>query len=317
MGSEDQTGADISGTLLTNPYATQLAASDAEVLTIEFTGTPEWTDELEPEDGSLDTFNSIQGITRVRGYDGSILDQSGTFMLILSPDGDPSDLVIDTDENGIIDDATVDPTAPHLNWTIYDSVSIIDGDDFDEVGEFAYGQIIFAEPPAAADNPQLFFDSSISTLVVLDQDPQYVARLLGSTGYVGGDDWIAGRLDSNSFPEWEFNGNEGQNIPSSLANTTIPLITYGDPNNSVLLSVEDNTIINQSVAVFTNNNALNIQVTDDTIVTQATLYGMTGKQLYTSKTNVSNIDLSSFSKGMYIARLETNKGSDAIVFAVN
>ncbi|AXT50473.1 T9SS C-terminal target domain-containing protein [Aquimarina sp. BL5] len=303
-GSVDQSGANIEGTKMTNPYAAALAASGANVITVELEGTPVWTDELDPEDGSLDTLNnftSVSAVTNSIGYDGSINDQSSTYMLIKSTTGSPKDLIIDTDENGIIDDATAAPGADHLSWTIYDSVSILDDDDISspEVGEFAYGQIIFVEILTDSD-PFLNYDNTLSTVVTLQQYPMYIARFDGTTGYVGGTDWMAGRLNSNSFPEWQISTNEARNIPVSLTGTTVPLDTYGEPNITTnVLSITEQELT-EDFSFFPNptTNVINISSKND-IISSIEVVNITGQILIQKDSNLDVIDLTDFSTGLY------------------
>ena len=75
-GSLDSDGiTDISGVTMTNPYATDLATSSASVETLEFTGVPAWVD----EGAGHFELDKINGVSSIRGYDGSIIDQSATY----------------------------------------------------------------------------------------------------------------------------------------------------------------------------------------------------------------------------------------------
>ena len=60
---------------MTNPYATDLATSSASVETLEFTGVPAWVD----EGAGHFELDKINGVSSIRGYDGSIIDQSATY----------------------------------------------------------------------------------------------------------------------------------------------------------------------------------------------------------------------------------------------
>ncbi|GAA0729818.1 hypothetical protein GCM10009430_40370 [Aquimarina litoralis] len=303
-GSVDQNGVNIEGTKMINPYADALAASGANVITVELEGTPVWNDELDPMDGSLDTLNNFTSVTAVTnsiGYDGTINDQSSTYMLIKSTTGSPKDLIIDTDENGIIDDSTAAPGADHLSWTIYDSVSILDDDDITspEVGEFAYGQIIFVE--LLTENDALLnYDNNLSTVVTLEQYPMYIARFNGTTGYVGGTDWMAGRLNSNSFPEWQISTTEARNIPIELTGTTVPLSTYGEPNISLnTLSVTEQELTDD-ISFYPNptSNVININSKND-IIQSLEVVDVTGQILLDKKENLDVVDLTPFAAGLY------------------
>jgi len=313
-GSLDINGADISGTKIVNPYAAALLSSGGNVLTVQLTATPGFL----IEEG-VDTLDKFSNATKTRGYDGSINDQSSTYMIIKSPDNDPNSANIDIDINddGIIDDgseAGADMT--HLNWTIYDSVSILDDDDEltdgTDQGEFAYGQIILVDEDAMDD----VIPASASPVVSLNQYPSYVARSSDGAGYVAGTDWMAGRLNSGTQPEWTFSSTLTRNIPQSLSDTDIPLATYGNINTGQTdpsLSIQDANLVGNgiSVAQSSDRNFLNLIVTNEVRLDEVTIVDMAGRSVLSLTHNLERINLTSLPKGMYAVRLKSGSRIDA------
>lgn len=310
---------DISGTKIINPYAAALASSDGSVLTIELTGVPEFVLE-----DNVETLNRFNGVSRIRGYDGTINDQSGTYMVVKSPDNDPNsaDVDIDMDNDGIIDDASV-PGADmtHLNWTIYDSMSILDDDDQvtdgSDTGEYAYGQIIFYDDAlvvATDATNDLFYDASISTLVPLEDDANYFARISDDPDYVGGTDWSAGRINSGSQPEWAFSGTAARSIPQTLAGTSLDLSTFGGLNTGqtiTTLSTNDFAINGTTIGAgpVPMQETLNINGVEAESVT---IYSLNGGIV---AKGTQTVDVASLSAGPYILEV-TSDGKTATTIIV-
>ncbi|WP_248723116.1 T9SS type A sorting domain-containing protein [Seonamhaeicola sp. ML3] len=318
-GSLDSDGStDISGVTITNPYDTALASSNATVVTIALTGIPAWVDE-----GSghfeLDKFNSVSKSPDI-GYDGSINDQSSTYMIVKSTAGNPKDEIVDSNEDGVLDGAA-------LSWTIYDSVSLLDDDDIStgsgEVGEFAYGKVIFVEILDGSESPTvLHYDSSLSpSIVTLNQYPMWIARQGTSTGFAcsadgidTNDDWMAGRLNSRSYPDYKFSGTGTRNIPSAqLTNNNLSDfggLTYGEVNVSFsALSTEDN--IASKLRVYPNpvKGILNIDL-NNIEVSSLKIYDFLGKEVLSQRGLTNNkINISHLSSGMYLLNIATEDGS--------
>ncbi|WP_298546021.1 T9SS type A sorting domain-containing protein [uncultured Aquimarina sp.] len=323
-GSTDQDGNVITvTTTIENPYAAALAASDANVITVGVTATPEWTDEETigvPVNETLRRFNTITVTSNDIGYDGNFSDQSNNFMLIQSstpPSKDSMDRV-DMDENGVLD-----PTGQHTDWTILDSVSILDNDDNDasanEVGEFAYGQIVFYDDTPSS---PLNLDPTVSTtLIPLDDDANYVARSSDDPTYIAETDWIAARTNSNSFPDWAISGTDTRQSPSTLEGN-IPLTTYGNINNGYTGFTGGQTLTTLSTNEFTINgtklSAYPVPMIDKLTVSgleidTAVIYNLTGAIV--SKSNNNEISVSDLSSGVYILEIESNgsKASNLVV----
>lgn len=310
---------DISGTKIINPYATALASSGANVVTVQIEGIPEFVIEE-----SVDTLNDIDNVSITAndiGYNGTINDQSGTYMIIKSPDNDPNsaNVDIDIDNDGVIDDGSeVGADQTHLSWTIYDSMSILDDDDqltdncsggLCDIGEYAYGQIIFYDD-ALDVMTELFYDTSNgAVLVPLEDDPNYFARSSDGAGFVGGTDWSAGRINSDSQPEWAFSSTAARHIPQTLASTSLPLSTFGGVNSGQTdptLSSNDFSIDGEAVTAF--------QPTSETLaingveVDATTVYALSGAKVATGG---QTVDVSSLKTGVYIIQVEANGKSTA------
>lgn len=317
-GAVDLMGTDISGTKFINPYATDLASSDANVVTIQLIAdTADWTDE-NPSDGTNETLNgfNISSTTPDIGYDGSFNDQSATYMIVQSAT-DPKGEVVDTNEDGVLDGAA-------LTWTIYDSVSILDDDDITtgngEVGEFGYGKIIFVEQLLST-NPLLRFDSSLSpTIVTLNQYPNYVARQGTSTGFAcsidatNNDDWMAGRVNSLSYPDWRFSSTGTRNVPSaeltSMNLSDFSGMTYGEVNVTFNpLSIDDNLVSNFRVYPNPAKDFINIE-SSSAAITSVAIYDLLGKQVR-AENNLQNnkMDISDIASGIYLMKINSDLGS--------
>jgi len=304
-GSLDSDGTtDISGVKITNPYATQLAASDATVETLEFTGIPAWVLE---SDGDYE-LDRVNGVSSIRGYDGTIIDQSATYMIIRTTagEGNPDGEEIDANADGILDGLAE-------NWTIYDGVSILDDDD--DV-EFAYSSMIFIEEPDAALplGVTLTFDPALSpSIIPLNQYPQYVARQGLKTGNsatvdgVNNDDWMAGRINSRSQPDWNFSGTAARNFPSAevTGNTLSEFngFTLGEVNVDFDTTASVDEIFSSDVSIYPNPASQFINITSNVDINKVEVYNILGKKVLGTLNFKGNLDVSSLSKGMYMLKL--------------
>ena len=311
---------DISGTKWINPYATALASSGATVVTVQLTASSiDWTDEDPSGDGINETLNkfNISSKTPDIGYDGSINDQSATYMIIKSTAGDPKDEIVDSNEDGVLDGVA---TA----WTIYDSVSILDDDDITtgngEVGEFGYGKIIFVEILADG-NPLLHYDSSISpTIVTLNQYPNYVGRQGTKTGYActtdatNNDDWYAGRVNSLSYPDWKFSSTGTRNVPSAELTgnnlSDFSGMTYGEVNVDFNPTASVDDVFASNVSIYPNPAKEFVNISSSVEINKIEVYNLLGKKVSSSSNLINNtLDISNLSKGMYLLKLTSEKGT--------
>lgn len=279
----------------TNPYATLLASSDAQVVTIALEGV------AEAESGDPNTlrrFNSVTvtGMTDI-GYDGNLNDASVTYMLINSAT-DPKNLDIDG-EDGNPHDGEFDATGAHTSWIIYDSYSVLDNDDFvgSDQGEFGYGQIIFAEDYTG--NEANFFFPTGTPVFSVNNDSQYVARQGTSTGYTQ-NDWIATRVNSGTAPTWRFGSSASDSSPEEFAGFTLPESSIGGENPllETLSTTEQELTDNISFYPNPTTNVININSKDD-LISSIEVVDVTGKLLVQKKNNLDVVDLTSFSSGLY------------------
>ncbi|WP_431132754.1 T9SS type A sorting domain-containing protein [Psychroserpens mesophilus] len=67
----------------------------------------------------------------------------------------------------------------------------------------------------------------------------------------------------------------------------------------------------KSIAIHPNpvKDMVNITSSVDLTITNTTIYDLTGKTVYQSKDNLKQLDMSSFSSGIYLLNLTTDKGS--------
>jgi hypothetical protein len=304
-GSLDSDGTtDIAGVKITNPYAADLAGSSASVETLEFVGTPFWKDE---GDGKfeLDKFDNVSSI---RGYDGSIIDQSATYMIIQTPadEGNPDGEEIDSDGNGILDGLA-------MNWTIYDAVTILDDDDS---VEFAYSEMIFIEEPDVTMplGVTLTYDPALTpTVILLNQYPQYVARQGTSTGNaasidgVHNDDWMAGRVNSRSWPDWKFSSTAARNFPTAelTGNSLSDFsgLTIGEVNIDFRPAASVDDIFSSKVSVYPNPATNSVKITSSVEINTLEVYNLLGKRIIRTSNVNNDLDVSSLSKGIYILKL--------------
>lgn len=296
---------DISGVKMTNPYATALQSSGASVETFEFTGTPVWVDEGNGK-FELDKFS---GVTSIRGYDGNIVDQSATYMIVKtsSGEGSPRGKDIDADNDGAID-------GDAANWTIYDGVSVLDDDD---TKEYAYSEMIFIEDPDV-EMPlpvTLVHDAALSpTVILLNQYPQYVARQGLKTGNsvtkdeVHNDDWMAGRVNSRSWPDWKFSGTATRSFPSAeLAGKTLSSfngLTLGEVNIDFANNTASiNDVFASKTNIFPNPASNFVKISSNLSIDKVEVYNVLGKKVLNTTKFSGNLDITNLSKGLYLLKL--------------
>ena len=327
-GAVDLLGADISGTKFTNPFATDLASSGANVVTVQlFADDIEWTDERNADntnntgDGTNETLNKFNldssMTTPAIGYDGTFNDQSATYMIVKSTSGNPKGELVDADgtADGVLDGAA---TA----WTIYDAVTILDDDD---TIEYAYSNIIFVEDPdgllPAAQT--ITFDPSLTpSIITLNQYPNYVARQGLSTGYAAtldatnNDDWMAGRVNSLSYPDWKFSGTGNRNFPSAqVTNNNLSDfagLTLGEVNvdfNSPPLSTKE--FLANDLNIYPNpaQDFITIQ-SKNTDVSTVEVYSLVGQKVI-SETKLTNdrLNISNLTRGVYLLKIVADETS--------
>ncbi|MBC2844150.1 T9SS type A sorting domain-containing protein [Winogradskyella flava] len=254
-------------------------------------------------------------------YDGDFMDQSITYMLILSAT-DPDGVDIDTDDDGVID-----ASGDHTSWTIYDSTSNLDDEDSSGIS-IGYGQINFAQNVATPgnDGPYTYLFDPIATQTISLNDSgtsesriYYIARQGVSTGYDGASDWMGGQTNSSSVvPNWDFSGTDSKSSPDELAGSQLPSSNIGGPNvdpvddsNNVVLSVGDD-VLAASLSVYPNpaKTTITIKSADHIQFDSVELYNILGLRVLTT-TNLVNdsIDVSEMASGVYLLRINSGNNS--------
>ncbi|WP_178989309.1 T9SS type A sorting domain-containing protein [Winogradskyella schleiferi] len=270
----------------------------------------------------IDPDGNMVDETMVTTYDGDFMDQSVTYMLILSATN-PDGVDIDTDDDGIID-----ATGAHNSWTIYDSTSNLD--DEDSSGQsYGYGQINFAQNiviPGADGAYTYFFDPIATQNISLNDSDTgsesriyYIARQGVSTGYDGASDWMGGQTNSSSVvPNWDFSGTDSKSSPSELAGSQLPSSNIAGPNvdptddsDSVVLSVEANTY-DSNLTIYPNpaKTTITIKSADQIQIDSVELYSVLGKRVFTSSNLVNDaIDVSDITSGIYVLKVNSSSNS--------
>ena len=234
-------------------------------------------------------------------------------MIIQTPagEGNPDGEEIDSDANGILDGLAT-------GWTIYDAVTILDDDDS---VEFAYSEMIFLEEPDVTMplGVTLTFDPALSpTIILLNQYPQYVARQGSKTGNAAtldgthNDDWMAGRVNSRSWPDWKFSSTGTRNFPTaeltSKSLSDFSGLTIGEVNVDFAATASIDDVFASKVSVYPNpaNNFVTISSSVD--INKIELYNLLGKKVInTSKLVNDKLDVSSIAKGVYLMKLTSGK----------
>lgn len=244
----------------------------------------------------------------VSGYDGNLLDQSASYLLINST-ASPSGVVVDSDSDG-----EFDAMGDHTGWNIYDSVSSLDDDDN---AEYGYAQMNVATNYSST--PSIFnAPTGSSFLSPMDEvkddgsigavNVYYIGRQGESTGYDAVSDWMAGQTNSGSTrPFWTFSGTEEKNVPSSLSGTTLEASTIGGPNLDPVDDVEDTAssddVFAAGLSVYPNPASGMVTIdAGNTVLTSVELFSTLGGQVYASD-NTTSVDVSTLAKGVYFLKL--------------
>ena len=200
-----------------------------------------------------------------------------------------------------------------MNWTIYDAVTILDDDDS---VEFAYSEMIFIEEPDVTMplGVTLTYDPALTpTVILLNQYPQYVARQGTSTGNaasidgVHNDDWMAGRVNSRSWPDWKFSSTGERNFPTAelTGNSLSDFsgLTIGEVNIDFRPAASVDDIFSSKVSVYPNPATNSVKITSSVEINTLEVYNLLGKRIIRTSNVNNDLDVSSLSKGIYILKL--------------
>ncbi len=171
---------------------------------------------------------------------------------------------IDSDDDGIVDGAT------YSNWTVLDSVSVLDGGTTD----IAYGSIVFKKGSGAS-------VPSNATVVDTSFTAGYVGRSGNTTGSAASD-WVAS-LITGTAPNLSL-GNATNTAPGSFASQ--PLNHIGDTNFAPPTNI--NYAISTATPTVTEGNSSSQTVTftvtrsGDTAVASTVNYALDGTATFSS-----------------------------------
>ena len=212
-------------------------------------------------------------------------------------------------------------------WTIYDAVTILDDDDSIE---FAYSEMIFVEDPDGAlpAAVAITYDPALSpTIVTLGQYPQYIARQGLKTGNAAtmdgtnNDDWMAGRVNSRSWPDWAFSSTGIRNFPTvELTGNNLSDfsgMSYGEVNiDFAALSVND--AIASKFSVYPNPAKDFLTIDSRNInISSVNVFNVLGtKVLERKELNDNKLDVSSLSNGIYFLKISADNASVTKKFIV-
>lgn len=191
------------GDVFTESIYTNVISADSFVLTTTITGS-------DINSGSNDAFISASPDL---GYDGDFLNPTATFMLISAdedPDNDDIDDVNNDDITIEIPDGIIDATGDYVsnNWVLFDSVAYTDDDGHGASGEFAYGQMIFAQELSTA-SADIFTTTSAEVIEYVEggSDANFLFRQGLKTGYTTNDWGIANISSEASAPLYSISSN--------------------------------------------------------------------------------------------------------------
>lgn len=290
----------------TNAYSA-LMDSDATVLVIELTG----------DDVTGSSSSNVSTQTPDIGYDGNLIDPCATYMIVSAPSNPKGDRIDGTtdssDCDGIINTGTGGEENAHLSWVLYDSIGYMDDDDNQtgETGEFAYGQIVYAQNNANTDLALRFITTSATVVdFATTSDANYFLRQGASTGHTAGD-WVASANGSgSSVPNWVFSTSSEKCYPDAFLGWSGINLVYGALNPTAA-SLSSQDFLASKFRIYPNpvKNIININ-SNNIEVSAVKIYDFLGKEVLSQKGLASKeISISHLNSGMYLLNITTNKGS--------
>jgi hypothetical protein len=284
----------------TNSY-TAIIHPDCTVITIELVG--------DNVDGS--SSSNVTSATPDIGYDGNFIDPTATYMIISSP-SNPNGARIDgttdsSDANGIIN-----ATGDHTSWVLYDSISYMDDDDVDggENGEFAYGQIVYAQDHSLHSAKHFITTSAVIVDFATTSDANYILRQGSKTGYSENDWIVSGNGSSSSVPNWVFSTSSEKCYPDAFLGWAGINTVYGQLNPTAeALSVND--VLASKFKVYPNpaRDYIQIESKDEQISSLEMFTVLGGKLSSNTKLKNNRMDISHLSSGMYLLKINVGQKS--------
>lgn len=292
--------------LFTPSAFTGLIDAQASVIEIAITGN-------DVSSSSSSTFTSAAPSI---GWDGNLIDQSGTYMLITAS-ANPKDVYIDgpNSGDGIAADGQIDSAGTHItDWTLYDSVTYMDDNDEGQ-NEYGYGQIIFAQHNSdAATGAAQFTEADANVYDFSDitnaSDVNIMMRQGMDTGHTI-DDWVAAATSNNGNPpNWTFSTTAGKTLPAIFEGYADLNTTYGALNTTQeVLSSNDFSISDFRIYPNPANDFITIE-SNTVQISSVNVYDVLGKNVLSQNELANNrLDVSNFDSGIYFVKISSEDAS--------
>ena len=243
------------------------------------------------------------------GYDGNLIDPCATYMIITSSSSPK--IRIDGVSDASTANGVINSTGNHTtDWVLYDSVSYMDDDDVDdgENGEFAYGQIIFAQKHG--DFSAKHFTTTSATIVNYDttSDANYILRQGSKTGYTE-NDWIVSANGSNSsVPNWVLSTTTSKVYPDAFAGWDGIKDVYGALNPTAESLTVNSVELSGEFSIYPNPASDVVNVNSSSVdVVSVEVYDILGKKV--KEVNNGKVDVSNLVGGVYVLKVNTEEGS--------
>ena len=294
---------DNTGEVTTNAFD-GLINPNANVLEIEVTGV----------DVTSSSSSDVTGFTPDIGYDGNLIDQTGTYMLIQS-DTDPDGVRIDGDGDTVAADGEIDAEGDHTSWILYDSITYMDDNDEGD-GEFGYGQIVIAQNQSEAGENQFITPSATVFNFsdelpdgVNDSDVNIMIRQGERTGFTL-DDWaVTASSNNDDAPNWFFSSTENKTFPIEALGYEELNTVYGGLNPTfTTLSTEEFTIADVKVYPNPANDNIFYEVRNGEQI-DVIIFDVTGKRVLAETVANNTTNISTLSKGVYFVTIQTGTTS--------
>lgn len=236
--------------------------------------------------------------------DGTLEDATFTMFLVNSPTVPSTSGDIDADDDGTPDGDL------YNSWTIFDSISIVDNDDFVDDGEFAYSNAIFCRCEGDTSTARV---KRPATATVIDMDNRlfdYYGRIGNSSGNTVSD-WFAGDLSSSvdlTIDNWKLSTGTGGAIPEFFKGQEVDNIGSDNPSDATA-SIEEQ--FSSQFNIYPNPTQDIIFISTSIGIEKIEIFNTLGKRVLNSKSlKDDQLDVSNLSKGLYI--LKATKG-DVVV----
>jgi hypothetical protein len=237
--------------------------------------------------------------------DGTLEDQSHTFLLINAPAKPSSNDDIDDNDDGEPNGTVYD------SWTILDGISILDNDDIGGDKEFGYADVIFCRCVSSDKGVDVLVPSSATIAYTGSQQFDYFARAGESTGNTltndaATSDWFGGDLSSVvdlTTENWKLSTSSGKSYPEAFGGTEIDNI--GKVNPTAATASVDN-IFASNFTIYPNpvSNVLKMNTTLE--IDNIEVYNVIGlRVLATSSLSNNTLDVSILSKGVYLMKISS------------